>query len=211
MTLRETLRDLPALAGPLPELDVAQASGDPVEQFLRWFAEAVAAGVAEPHAMTLSTAGPTARVLLCKDVRDGAWEFATDARSAKARAIARDDAVALTFWWQPLGRQVRITGRARPAGRDVSAADFLSRSTASRAAALATRHGEAAAPGEVAAAFDAAERRLHEEPDFVLESWTVYRVVPSEVEFWQGRTDRAHVRLVYRLADGGWERQVLFP
>ncbi|GEN78452.1 pyridoxine/pyridoxamine 5'-phosphate oxidase [Actinotalea fermentans] len=211
MTLRETLRDLPVLAGPLPPFDVAAAAEDPVEQFLRWFADAVAAGVPEPHAMTLSTAGPAARVLLCKDVRDGAWEFATDDRSAKAQAIARDDAVALTFWWQPLGRQVRITGRAERRSSEVSADDFRGRSTASRAAALATRHGQVVEPGELAAAFEAAERRLQEEPELVLDSWAVFRVVPHEVEFWQGRADRAHVRLVYSRGDGGWERRVLFP
>ncbi len=211
MTLRQTLRDLPALAGPLPPFDVTAAAGDPVEQFLRWFADAVAAGVPEPHAMTLSTAGPTARVLLCKDVRDGAWEFATDGRSAKAQAIERDDAVALTFWWQPLGRQVRITGNAAPCAPEVSAEDFRSRSVASRAAALAARPGQVAEPGEVVAALEAAERRLADDPGLVLPTWTVYRVVPAEVEFWQGRTDRAHVRLVYVRTDRDWERRVLFP
>jgi pyridoxamine 5'-phosphate oxidase len=191
---------------------VAGVADDPVDQFLAWFAEAVTAGVPEPHAMTVSTTGPTVRIVLCKDVRDGAWEFATDARSAKATAIARDDAVALTFWWQPLGRQVRLAGHAVPCEPEVSAADFRSRSLESRAAALATRPGQAAHPGEVAAAIQEAARRLQDDPDLVLETWTVYRVVPDEVEFWQGRSDRAHVRLVYRReGDGGWDRQVLFP
>lgn len=215
--LRRTLRRLPALAGDLPELDPATLPEDPVTAFLRWFAAALEAGVPEPHAVTVATADaagrPSSRVVVLKDVdEDGRFLFATDRRSRKARDLAVNPAVSLSFYWQPLGRQVRVVGRAVALDAAACAADFLARSPSSRAAALATRPGE---PLDSVPALHAAMRdaiaRIEAEPGTVPAEWVVYAVVPEEVEVWQGSGSRAHQRVVYRRADGGWCRRLEWP
>lgn len=215
--LRATLRRLPALAGDLPQLDPDSLPRDPVTAFLRWFAEALEAGVPEPHAVTVATADtagrPSSRVVVLKDVDDGGrWVFATDRRSRKSRDLATNPAVALSFYWQPLGRQVRIVGTAVALDADGCAADFLARSPSSRAAAFATRPGEPL-PGISAlhAALRDALAHVEAEPEDVLADWVVYAVVPDEVELWQGSGSRAHQRVVYRRAAGGWSRDLVWP
>lgn len=215
--LRATLRRLPALAGDLPELDPDALPRDPVTAFLGWFAEALEAGVPEPHAVTVATADaagrPSSRVVVLKDVDDeGRWVFATDRRSRKSRDLAANPAVALSFYWQPLGRQVRIAGTAAALDTQACAADFLARSPASRAAAFATRPGEPL-PGLHALrdAMRSALAHVEAHPDDVLADWVVYAVVPDEVELWQGSGSRAHQRMVYRRAARGWSRDLVWP
>lgn len=216
--LRRTLRRLPALAGDLPVLDPAALPDDAVAAFLGWLRDALDAGVPEPHAVTVSTvdrAGrPSSRVVVLKDVDEhGRWLFATDRRSGKARDLEAHPAVALAFYWQPLGRQVRVSGTAVALDAQACAADFLARSPASRAAAFATRPGETLPGIEVLhAAMDDARAHVAAEPGAVLADWVVYAVVPEEVELWQGSGSRAHQRVVYRRADGGgWTRDLVWP
>jgi pyridoxamine 5'-phosphate oxidase len=214
--VRELLRSLPALAGtPLP-FDPTAAPDDPLDLFTDWFAAAVDAGAPEPHAATLATADaagrPSARVLILKDVGPDGFAFATDARSAKAADLAANPRAALGFWWPAVVRQVRVTGAARHLGADASAADYLARSPASRAAAAGVRPGEPLGSlDELRDAMTAARARVDADPGFVLPSWQAWLVVPEEVEFWQGSADRAHVRLVYRRDDAGWTYRLVWP
>lgn len=215
--VRELLRSLPALSGAVPPFDPDAAPDDPLTLFGDWFRAAVDARVPEPHAVTLATADaegrPSARVLVLKDVGPDGFAFATDARSGKAADLAANPRAALTFWWQPVVRQVRVAGAARYLGDDVSAADYLARSPASRAAALAVRPGEPlGSVDELRTAMTAARGRIDAEPGFVLPEWQAWLVVPESVEFWQGSPDRAHVRLVYRRSgDGSWDRSLVWP
>ncbi|WP_448061452.1 pyridoxine/pyridoxamine 5'-phosphate oxidase [Cellulomonas hominis] len=214
--LRDTLRGLPALTGDLPDFDPYAVSEDPVEVFADWLLEAAEAGVPEPHAMAVSTVGPdgvpSARVVLLTDVVDGGWQFATDGRSTKVRDLAADPRVAASFYWQPLGRQVRLSGTAHVLDARACAADFLSRSPSARAAALASRPGEPLESAEaMAAAVVAARSQVDRQPGLVLPSWQVWSVVPHEVEFWQGDSSRAHMRLIYRWESGRWDRRLLWP
>ena len=216
-SLARRLRRIPALAGDLPSFDVDQLPADPMRLVVAWLEEAIASGVPEPHAMTVATVGPggtpSSRVVILKDIADGGLYFATDARSRKARELAHDPQVALSFYWQPLGRQVRLVGTAASRPVQESAADFLARSPASRAAALATAPGEPLRDLKaLEASFDAARARLEAEPGLVLEQWQLIRVDPVEVELWQGRGDRAHVRVQYVLADDGtWSHRLVHP
>lgn len=215
--LRRRLRRLPALAGDLPGLDPAALPEDPVAAFLGWLEEALAAGVPEPHAVTVATADaagrPSSRVVVLKDVDEqGRWVFATDRRSRKASDLEVNPAVALSFYWQPLGRQVRVTGTAVALDAAGCAEDFLGRSPASRAAAFATRPGEPL-PG-LPALHDAMVRaRAHvdSEPQAVLPQWVVYAVQAEEVELWQGSGNRAHQRVVYRRGPQGWTHGLVWP
>lgn len=215
-TTRDLLRSLPALTGDLPEVDPYGLPADPVQAFEAWFADAVAAGVPEPHSVLLATADadgtPSARVVLLTDVVDGAWVFATDARTAKSRELAANPRAALTFYWQPLGRQVRVTGRARALDAAACAADFLRRSPSSRAASLASRPGDPlASAGELADAVLEARVRVDREPGLVLPTWQLWAVRPEEVELWQGVSDRTHLRVRYTRAGDRWDRRLDWP
>lgn len=213
---RALLRGLAALAGPFVPFDPAAAAATPEAEFLAWLRLAIAQGVAEPHAMTLSTVDgdnfPDARLLLLKDLDEKGWHFATSRLSAKGRQLAANRSAALTFYWPSLGRQVRIRGEAVDLGAAAGAADFRARGRGARAVALTERQS---APLADRAALDAAiaaqEARLDAEPEAVASSWAVYAVAARTVEFWQGDTKRRHVRLLYSRGPGGWTKQALWP
>ena len=179
--LRARLRALPSLTGSAPVLNIAALCKDPVAQFVEWLDEAVLADVIEPHAMTLSTIDvdgiPDARTLILKDVDARGWAFAGRGSSRSGGQLAANPVAALTFWWQPMVRGVRVRGRVVRATRAESEADLLSRSAAARA-------------------------------DVASEDWTLWRLQPTRVEFWQGSTDRRHARIVYQPSDGGWSMDV---
>lgn len=214
--VRDLLRSLRVFEGSLPPFDPADVPDRPDELFVRWLRAAADAGVREPHAMTVATADasgrPSSRVVVLHDVVGGGWRFATDARSRKSLDLAANPRAALSFYWREQGRQVRLAGPARELGAQASAADFLARSPASRAAGLATRPGEPlGSVAELAAAMEAAERQVEREPGTVLAEWQLVEVVPDEAEFWQGDPRRAHTRVVYRRGGAGWERGLVWP
>jgi pyridoxamine 5'-phosphate oxidase len=214
--LREILRGLDVFSGALPSFDTAELPVDPHELFTEWLLAAIAAGVREPHAMTLSTLGtdgdPAARVLILKNVSEAGWEFASDSGSGKGRDLAGHPAAALTFYWPALARQVRVRGRVESAGPAASAADFLARSPGARAEALI---GRQSAPLSDPAARDAAVReaagRIERDPGLVAPGWTLYTLRADSAEFWQGDRERRHTRVSYVRTDDGWERGLLWP
>jgi pyridoxamine 5'-phosphate oxidase len=214
--LREVLREIEVFKGELPVFDLSQLPSDPHELFVEWLLTALRQRVREPHAMTVSTTGldgnPSARVLICKNVSAYGWQFAADAQSRKGRELAARPAAALTFYWSQLARQVRITGVARPADPEESAADFLARSPGARAEALLGRQSTPLPDLETrdAAVRDAAER-IGRAPDTVSPGWTLYTLRAQAVEFWQGDRERRHTRVDYRRAGDGWERGLLWP
>jgi pyridoxamine 5'-phosphate oxidase len=136
--VRDQLRSLPALTGTPPHFDVHSAPDDPIELFLAWLDDAVSSGTPEPHAMTLSTVDaegvPDARTLILKDVDARGWAFASTRSSRKARQLAKTPAAALSFWWQPSMRAIRVQGRVEEASPADAAEDLAMRSPAARAA-----------------------------------------------------------------------------
>jgi len=214
--IRERLRELRVFDPERPDFDTEAAPDHPAELFHAWLIEAIDAGVQAPHAMTLGTVDqdgrPSTRVLLLKGLDDGRWQFATSRDSRKGREITATSWGAATFYWREQSRQVRLRGRILDAGAEAAARDFLARPVDARVEAFAGRQSEVlddAADLETAA--DAARRRLEDQPDLVPDHWTLYHLVPDEVEFWQGDATRRHVRLRYRLADGVWVRETLWP
>ncbi|WP_130394183.1 pyridoxine/pyridoxamine 5'-phosphate oxidase [Nocardiopsis dassonvillei] len=216
--VRDLLRGLPVFSGVLPGFDPGAAPEDPAELFLEWFSEAVESGVAEPHAMTVTTVdgegAPSARVVIMKDFTPEGWWFATTTGSRKGRELARNPAVALLFHWIGQGRQVRVRGRAELAAPERCAADYLARPLESRVAGL---HGRQSEPLDDLADVDRVAResreRLERDPELVPEDWGLYLVRPTEVEFWQADRDRRHTRLRYTRpgVDASWERGLLWP
>ena len=214
--LRQLLRDIEVFAGELPVFDPLSAPDTPSELFTEWLLGALEAGVREPHAMMVSTAGadgnPTARTLILKGVGPDGWRFASDGGSVKARDLAQRPFAALTFYWPPLARQIRVRGPVVAAGAEDSAADFLARSTGARAEALVGRQSQPLADlAERDAAVKESLERLEDDPDLVAPGWTLHTVRPESVEFWQGDKERRHTRLVYVREGEGWRKQLLWP
>ncbi|GAA5202719.1 pyridoxal 5'-phosphate synthase [Microbacterium jejuense] len=215
-TLRDRLRAEASIVGEAPLFHPSLAPDDPQELFREWLITALDAGVPEPHAATLSTVDehgrPDARVLVLKNVTDGgAFEIATGSESAKGAQLHANPNVALTFYWTPLARSVRIRGVATPASAEESAADFRARNPAAKAIALAGRQS--------APLTDVAERdrlvaenlaALQADPAQVSPEWTLWRIRPFALEFWQGAPTRNHLRLQYTRTDEGWRRQELW-
>jgi pyridoxamine 5'-phosphate oxidase len=196
-------------------LDVSDVDADPLRQFLHWFAEARQVEAGEPNVMTLATVSPegapTARVVLLKNVDDRGLVFYTNFESAKGRELAANPRAALVFFWGALERQVRVEGAVERVSDDEADAYFASRPIESRLGAWASpqsevvpsREGLDARYAEALARFgDAPPRPPH---------WGGCRVVPTRVEFWQGRPGRMHDRVRYRRDGDAWVIERLAP
>lgn len=210
------LRSLPVLTGDAPGFDEAKAPAEPVTLFVDWLQTAVAAGVPEPHAMTLCTVDeqgfPRARVLILKAVDERGWHLAVSSVSQKGRELAAHPVATLTFYWPALVRQVRVVGEVVDDGERASAEDFLARPPGSRAMAWTRRQSQPLTdPAELEHELVKAHRRLREDPDAVPAEWISYAVRPHQVEFWEGAPDRRHRRLSYTRDGQGWARTVLWP
>jgi pyridoxamine 5'-phosphate oxidase len=203
-------------SGRLTEADLAPSW---VEQFDRWFSEAVAAELPEPNAMVVATAdadgAPDARIVLMKGYDESGIVFATSYASAKGAELAVNPRAALVFPWHAVQRQVRVTGRVERVGDTASDALWDPRPRGAQLAAAASVQSTVVDSRE-----ELVERmRLFDEqtpaggvprPPI----WGGYRVVPERVEFWQGGADRLHDRLVFIRDDaegGGWIVQRLAP
>jgi pyridoxamine 5'-phosphate oxidase len=190
---------------------------DPLEQFKRWFAEAVDAGVELPEAMTLATATPngtpSARMVLLKGVDERGFLFFTNYESRKGRELAENPCAALVFHWpQVPRRQVLVSGPVQQLPEDESAAYFRTRPVGSRLAALASRQSTVI-PGR-----DALERAYaeveREHPGNEVPRppwWGGYVLRPDTLEFWQNRPNRLHDRLRYRRSGEEWILERLSP
>ena len=185
------------------------------QQLARWLEEAVRSEVTEPNAMVLATAGadgaPGARTVLLKGLDERGLVFNTNLRSRKAREVAENARASLVLAWLGLQRQVIVDGGVEVVAAEEADAYFASRPLGSRLAALVSPQSEVIAsrePLERCHAELAASRREPARPEW----WGGMRVVPSAVEFWQGRENRLHDRLRYRRASGGaWAVERLAP
>ncbi|HSL00577.1 MAG TPA: pyridoxamine 5'-phosphate oxidase [Rubrobacteraceae bacterium] len=198
-------------------LTEAGSHPDPIEQFRRWFDEALGAGLHEPNAMTFATATPggrpSARVVLLKGFDERGFVFYTNYEGRKAREIEANPNCALVFYWGDLERQVRVEGRVGRVPDKESDAYFASRPRGSQLGAWVSEQSRPAKSREIleerlCAVENEYEGREIPRPPF----WGGYRVEPEVVEFWQGRENRLHDRLVYRRSEGGgWRRERLQP
>ena len=197
------------------ELSEDASRADPLEQFDQWLAEAIAAQVPEPNAMTLATVAgnlrPSTRIVLVKgyDARGIVWY--TNYESRKGLELGGNPYAALQFHWVELERVVRIEGRVEKTSAEESDAYFATRPLDSRIGAWASPQSQVISGRGVlvanAAKFSAQFLLQPPRPPH----WGGYRLVPDEWQFWQGRKSRLHDRLRYRVENSAWVRERLAP
>lgn len=196
----------------LLESDVADS---PIEQFGRWFQEALDAAVPEVNAMTLATVNdtgqPSARIVLLKEFDERGFVFYTNYQSRKGRELQAHPQGALLFFWSQLERQVRIEGSVEPVTAAESDAYYASRPLGSRIGAWVSQQSTEIANRELLSQLEADVRaRFGDDPPRP-PHWGGFRLAPACIEFWQGRPSRLHDRLVYRRQDDNWRIARLAP
>jgi pyridoxamine 5'-phosphate oxidase len=197
-------------------LDERDVADDPIQQFTRWFEEALKAEVNEPNAMGVSTVDergrPSSRIVLVKQFDARGFTWYTNYDSQKGQQLSGNPFAALLFFWSELERQVRIEGTVERTSAEESDKYFNSRPLKSRLSAIASHQSAPIASRaalehnyeDVARQFGETPQRPH--------NWGGFRLVPERIEFWQGRRSRFHDRIVYtRQEDGSWARQRLQP
>ena len=198
-------------------LDLDSVNAEPIKQFEQWFKEAQEAEILEPNAMVLSTVDgkgmPFQRTVLMKALDDRGIVFYTNYKSRKAQQIEENNQVSVLFPWYALERQVLITGRAEKVSTKESMAYFASRPFGSRLGAWVSQQSKVISSRSILEMKLAEMKQKFKDgkvplPDF----WGGYRIVPEAFEFWQGRKNRLHDRLMYSAnPEGDWQIERMAP
>lgn len=197
------------------DFDLDSAASTPFGQFKKWFEEAVSSDLLEPNAMVLATSGadfPDQRTVLMKAYDEKGIVFYTNYKSQKAQQIEEKSEVSLLFPWYGLQRQVKILGKASKVSTAESMAYFTSRPFGSQLGAWVSHQSQVISSrsilemklAEIKEKFKSGKVPL---PDF----WGGYRVEPVAFEFWQGRPNRLHDRLLYEKEGTKWNLKRLSP
>ncbi|MBO3461764.1 pyridoxamine 5'-phosphate oxidase [Aetokthonos hydrillicola Thurmond2011] len=198
-------------------LSEIEVDPNPYIQFQRWFDQALAAQLVEPNAMTLATTSskgkPSARMVLLKDFDERGFVFYTNYNSQKGQQLAENPQASLVFWWAELERQVRIYGSVEKVSENQSDEYFYSRPITSRLGTWVSNQSEVIESREILEKKLLELETVYQDQDIKRPShWGGFRVIPTEIEFWQGRPSRLHDRLLYTLADdGSWKIKRLSP
>lgn len=190
---------------------------DPIEQFRRWFEQALQSGIPEPNAMSLATASrdgsPMVRTVLLKQFDQRGFVFFTNFESRKAQQLAENPQAALLFPWVALERQVMIRGAVEKVSIADATAYFITRPIGSQLAAWASPQSQVITSRKLLEMkWDEMKRKFADGKVPLPSFWGGYRVLPATIEFWQGRASRMHDRYQYtRQSDGTWRIEQLAP
>jgi len=189
---------------------------DPFEMFANWFGLAGESGIDKPNAMTLSTRGEdgqvSSRIVLLSSFDQRGFVFHTNYQSHKAQQIANDPRVALLFWWDPIGYEVRIEGRAEKTSAEDSDAYFSGRPRGSQIGAWASEQSAVIESREVLEdRVEVLHKKYAGQEVPRPPHWGGYRVVPVSFEFWINQESRLHDRFLYTKRDQGWQWVRLAP
>ncbi|MDD8017687.1 MAG: pyridoxamine 5'-phosphate oxidase [Bacteroidota bacterium] len=197
-------------------LDEKEVDKNPITQFEKWFEEAVKSNIPEVTAMTLATADkqgrPSARTVLLKEFDERGFIFFSNYDSNKAKDLKENPQAALLFFWEPLERQVRITGRVEKISLKESLEYFHSRPMESQLGAWASMQSSVVSARDVLEMTFASMKKKFQNGQIPLPPfWGGYRVIPEEFEYWQGRPNRLHDRVWYKQENGNWKIARLSP
>ena len=202
----------------LRSLDEFDVAGNPIDQFTRWWDEAIKSNIDEVNAMTLATATktgmPSARIVLLKGYDANGFVFFTNYESQKGKELAENPQAALVFFWKELERQVRIDGIIEKVAAIESDAYFQSRPAGSRIGAWASPQSKQISGREVIENNYRVFEEKFPDPEAIPRPlhWGGYIVKPHTIEFWQGRSSRMHDRIQYKIEAGNqWTIQRLAP
>jgi len=199
------------------ELRREDLRADPLEQFGAWVNEACESALVEPNAMSLATVDadgrPTQRTVLLKGFDERGLVFYTNLESRKARQISGNENVSLLFPWLALHRQVTVSGTARKVPTAEALAYFLTRPFGSRIGAWVSPQSQVISTRALLEMkWDETKRKFQDAQVPMPSFWGGFRVVPREIEFWQGRGHRLHDRFLYTRSDDGiWRIERLAP
>lgn len=197
-------------------LEIEAVHPDPIEQFRIWLHDAVSAAIDEPTAMFLATVGvdlqPSARIVLLKGVDEKGFDFYTNYQSRKGLQIGENPQVAATFFWKELERQVRIEGTVEKLPKAESDEYFKSRPAESRFSAAASPQSQVIPNRDYLKAKITGLKTKYTADELQRPiSWGGYKLRPLRIEFWQGRENRLHDRLVYSFSSDKWKIERLAP
>ncbi len=198
-------------------LDGAGLDQDPIKQFESWFRQSCDTDTLEPNAMTLTTVDkshrPSCRTVLLKYFDEKGFVFFTNQRSNKALQIAGNANVALLFFWPIPGRQISIRGTALQISTQETLRYFITRPRGSQIGSWVSAQSSVISSRSILEAkFEEMKRKFANKEVPLPSFWGGYRVIPQEIEFWQGRQDRLHDRFLYTAAgDGVWTVERLAP
>lgn len=189
---------------------------DPLQLLREWVEQAVVTGVAEPNAMALATVRkegiPDVRIVLMKGIEEESVLFYTNYTSQKAADLQAHPHAGCSIWWPELERQIRIRGSVEKVSREQSADYFARRPRESQIGAWASSQSQVVeGREELQRRFRELERRFEGKPVPLPDHWGGFRILVSEIEFWQGRPGRMHDRIRYRKSSEGWTRERLMP
>ncbi|WP_075590370.1 pyridoxamine 5'-phosphate oxidase [Labilibacter marinus] len=195
------------------ELHAAELNSSPFLQFKEWLNEAIDKGEHEPTAMTLCTVNtegiPSARVVLLKKLEEesGFWFF-TNYSSKKGLELEENKNAAVNFFWAGMERQVRITGVVEKVSPKESDEYFYSRPEDSQLSAITSPQSQVIeSRQQLEDWYEEAKQKEIKRPD----NWGGYALIPTEMEFWQGRSGRLHDRIRYRWINSNWQKERLAP
>ena len=197
----------------LLEVDVAQ---NPIDQFSKWWQEAISAHIDEVNAMTLATASatgmPNARIVLLKQYDENGFVFFTNYTSQKGKNIDENPFASLLFFWKELERQVRIVGSVQKLDATASDTYYHSRPDGSKIGAWVSPQSQVINNrAELESRVELFEQKFKATPIHRPDFWGGYIVIPSSIEFWQGRSSRLHDRILYTKKEVNWDIQRLAP